>query len=335
VEWQCDDKSDRVATDIGAREAGKPSLGNFRDACEGLVEAIQRKIESEKPPDDSAALVAAGWINASPKPKTLRKDQPPRPLARLFLAFRKDQQPAQVLVSIGVSTADQTPDFPLVLVDTRTVDERNNMGRASTQSSALLGGAIPIFWEVGHWPAWFPFCQIARVMPGGHLAPDRLVWHVRFKIAFIVVDVVILCALVDRLDTAGCLDVIMSSVPEGEWADLEVPPETAQLRVRINSLRVSLYPTSDREGEIELQADINDAFGVDWVLKFFWQTCCTRVVPQIACMHARFQGSSLESHFNDTGAYSEEQRALFFGLHQRLQEHLQRRAGGREPFAAE
>jgi len=282
--------------------AAVTELTKVEHACSMTVDdyvmQVEKHLDMTRPPENSQELVAAGWRDAS------------RPSAKLFLRFLKN--PRKMHVVVKVCTQDQTKHFPLV---------------DAPVGGRFQGGAIPIFWALGQWPLWFPFCDSTELL--SQPAPDRAIWRVRFKIAMITVDAVLCCCLLDKLETTGCVEVVMWSPPNSkagqEWLGITVPKDTAQFRAEFCALRLSLRATGPAQGEVRLQCDMYDNIGLDWLSVLFWQTACTRVVPLIARMQAKFAGSAIDKFY--TGKDSDPNlRRLINDLGRRMHDRLSRAA---------
>jgi len=264
------------------------------DADQELAHLLQR-LDANLPPAKESQLKTEGWCDAS------------RPTARLFLKTMNEGQHVRSLVSLNVRTEHQEPDFPIIKYD----------------GSTFEGGAVPIFWSLGHWPTWFPFCHSAKLI--GKLGPDRMIWHVKQKIAFITADVVLYVAIIDRLDTDGTINIVMKSpesIYEGKpWlGGIVIPPQDAQFRVAFESLRLSLRPTSMKSGVVNFQCEQVDTMYIKWIHLLFWQTACTRIAPIIARMQQRYANSEIDRFYRNEGA---EQRDLFIGIFGKLKSCLE------------
>eukprot|EP00929_Paragymnodinium_shiwhaense_P066820 TRINITY_DN33572_c0_g1_i2.p1 TRINITY_DN33572_c0_g1~~TRINITY_DN33572_c0_g1_i2.p1 ORF type:complete len:380 (-),score=25.55 TRINITY_DN33572_c0_g1_i2:178-1260(-) len=231
--------SPAVATPGDKRASGSTWAESYRWVVQHLDET--------RPPTSASELKALGWKDAS------------RPSARLFLQFLKS--PAKCLASISVETQEQAPDIPLVDV----------------KAGSVCGGFVPIFWAIQYWPSWFPFCKSAERV--AYLSADRQVWHLRFQIAFISLDVVLCCNLVNNLETTGTIDFVMWSPPNSlagkPWIDgIVLPKNAATLRVEMVSLRLSLRPTGRLQASVCSQFEMFDTVGIEWIYTLFWQTAC-------------------------------------------------------------
>lgn len=299
----------------GWRSFSKASKANSRGAG-GFesVEEVQRHLDATRPPTDAWELQEEGWRDAS------------RPTAELFLKFVKGGGPRKMKVTIGVQTQDQVQNFPLL---------QASLGSSPGRSSEKVrGGAIPIFWAIGQWPLWFPFCESVELL--SRPAADQAIWLVRFKIVMITVDAVLCCCLQDNLDKNGCVEVVMWSPANSkagqDWLGITVPQNTAQFRAEFSAMRMSVQPTRPAQGQVRVQCELFDSIGLEWLSVLFWQTACTRVVPLIARMQAKFAGSAIDRFYNGAGA-SPDQRRLFQELGQRITDWREAEAEGARPPA--
>merc|ERR1712087_3446 len=106
---------------------------------------VQSRSASAKPPEDASSL---GWCDVS------------IPEANIWIHF--DATTSSVTTNIKIRTQDQQPNFPFFNI----------------AGEEICGGALPIFWAIGEWPIWFPFCESAT--PVAELTPDQAIWHLQF-----------------------------------------------------------------------------------------------------------------------------------------------------------
>eukprot|EP00927_Polykrikos_kofoidii_P080589 TRINITY_DN77498_c0_g1_i1.p1 TRINITY_DN77498_c0_g1~~TRINITY_DN77498_c0_g1_i1.p1 ORF type:complete len:396 (+),score=41.83 TRINITY_DN77498_c0_g1_i1:180-1367(+) len=257
---------------------------------------IQRRADDTLPPDGEGKLQLAGWRNASP------------PTAKVFLKFQK--RPPRVLVSLDLKSQDQVSSFPLLVVDGKRVK----------------GGAMPIFWCIGSWPSWFPFCVNARRI--AQPAPDRAFWVVKFKIGLMTTDLFVFTALMDRLDIAGCVDMVMMSPPTGsegkKWMGVTVPEHTAQYRVELVTYRISVFPSSMSSARVRVQSETGGALlsSIEWISLVFWRTVSSRVAPLIVKVQHNYDGSEIDHYLNGSQEGRQAERQMLFDLAGRLQASL-------------
>lgn len=286
---------DAAEPEVSQQGSSGEALAYASGSCaETLVRDTQRYLEANQPPSDTGSLRASGWRDVS------------KPTAKVFLLY----QPDRVVANIDVQTRQQLPSFPILEVN----------------GDEIKGGAIPIFWKIGQWPTWFPFCESATLLT--RLAADREVWHVKFRIAILTVDMVLFVALIDRLDTDGCVDIIMRSPPLGSegqsWLGVQVPEVSGKFRCCCNAYRISLWPTSKYEGRVRVHSEMDGGCpsSFEWIGTLFWQTVSTRVIAMIAKVQSRWSGSKLDVHFGSSDAKDE--RQVFLGINERLDEFLAR-----------
>lgn len=231
----------------------------------------------------------------------------PQPLARLAISCPKD--PARLLVDIRVQIQDQAPGLLLF----------------AESGGVLQGGLVPIFCAVSLWPSWLPFCESTKLL--ARIGPGQEIWMVRFKVAVITADCILYLGIVDRLQAAGCIDIIMGSPEEGmessAWLGIAVPQKSAQIRVPINAFRLSLRPTSMSDGIVHIQTDMVDTLKIEWIHVLFWRTLSTSVLPTIFRVHSKFDGSALDKHYNGCSRSSMEARSFFVNLGKQVQLFLE------------
>lgn len=301
---------------IGEAECGaSSSVEQFRDsACapvESLeelvetVEALRRSLDAlAEPTEDELAL---HWRDASTT------------TARLRMRFDEGGRSPKVHVNIKVQTRDQQPSFPLFV----------------EKEGRVLGGAVPIFWAHSQWPQWFPMCHSAQLLASW--GPNRKLWLLTYKIGIISVELVAFFCLLDRLDHEGSLDVLMRSPPpairadgrrappvekrgEGEmtWLGVHIPPCRGQFRIRYDMMRLALEPHGQDHGEARFQCSMTFVPGTHKFYVLFWKTVANWVLPLIAKMQTRFEGSPLDTLYNGSSPESIELRTLMAGLHAHL-----------------
>eukprot|EP00747_Dinoflagellata_sp_TGD_P170850 gnl/TRDRNA2_/TRDRNA2_203483_c0_seq1.p1 gnl/TRDRNA2_/TRDRNA2_203483_c0~~gnl/TRDRNA2_/TRDRNA2_203483_c0_seq1.p1 ORF type:complete len:412 (+),score=35.74 gnl/TRDRNA2_/TRDRNA2_203483_c0_seq1:91-1326(+) len=275
------------------------SSGSSTTEIDAFIVETTKKIDVVQPPAKSEELLAQGWKDWS------------LPTAKIF-AYCDDKR-SRLTAVLDMETIHQEPIFPLVEV--------------SADGQQVMGGAIPIFWWFGLWKQWFPFCTSAE--PLLRIGPDRMIWILRFQILFISIDVVLFSTIVNRLDSEGCLDVIIASPPlgtEGQpWLGTTVPGKTATFRTEIKSVRLSLYPVTANTARIKLVCDVIDSFKIEWIHCFFWQTAAAKILSLIARSQAEFVGSDLYKRYNDSGKAGVEFRQYFHTMAQEIREHLARK----------
>lgn len=244
---------------------------------ESFVKDLQDRLDTTGP---NSAQVA--WRDAS------------KPKLQLQMAFPK--KPSRLLVNLQIQISDQADDLPLV---------------AENGS-----GLIPIFCSLGQWPLWLPFCQSASMI--SQIGPGQEIWLVRFKIAFITADCVLYVGIHNRLHAGGQVDILMGSPRPGSegstWLGVQVPAQTAQLRVPINSFRLSLQPASMLDGSVNLQADMIDTLKIEWIHMLFWQTLGSQVIPIVRGMQFKFVGSALDDFYNGGSKAGTAARSFFADL---------------------
>eukprot|EP00928_Gymnodinium_smaydae_P090574 TRINITY_DN74361_c0_g1_i1.p1 TRINITY_DN74361_c0_g1~~TRINITY_DN74361_c0_g1_i1.p1 ORF type:complete len:393 (-),score=28.99 TRINITY_DN74361_c0_g1_i1:224-1402(-) len=240
------------------------------------IHRLRSDLDQSRPPESSSELRAQGWRDAS------------RPTFSIFLKCPK--HPPRLFVTMRGQLRDQAKGLPLVDV----------------KQDVVRGGLLPIFLAVGQWPSWVPFCIGARLI--ARIGPCKEMWLVRFRIALITADVVIHYAVIDRLKTAGCLDLVICSPDEGmegkSWLGITVPPKTAQLRVAIKSFRITLKPKSACDGLVEMQTEMVDVLQIEWIHTLFWGTLGSHCLSIIANMHKQFSGSAIDRYYNGTDEVS-------------------------------
>ncbi|CAK9036771.1 unnamed protein product, partial [Durusdinium trenchii] len=198
-------------------------------------------------------------------------------------------------ICINVNSNDQEKYFPWIMME----------------GDQLKGGAIPIFLALDHWPSWFPFCQ--RVEKLAQLGTNQAVHLVRFKIAFLTVDIVLMAALVDNLATSGKVELLFATPPAKAttWMGVTVPKRTAAFRMVLQGMRLSVRPRSPHCGQIVLQAETVDEVQFEWATMLFWRACASRIIGLIARMQDRYEGSILQAHYSVDSKEAVAQRLHF------------------------
>eukprot|EP00931_Biecheleriopsis_adriatica_P107767 TRINITY_DN82097_c0_g1_i1.p1 TRINITY_DN82097_c0_g1~~TRINITY_DN82097_c0_g1_i1.p1 ORF type:complete len:415 (-),score=90.15 TRINITY_DN82097_c0_g1_i1:60-1256(-) len=278
-------------------EVAQQDVGGV-DRVEGLASflaALEKQLDEKKPPTDSLELKAANWQDIS----TTK--------ALCFVKCVKTPV-MKTQVCMDIQTKDQAEYFPWVLL----------------KDGHLAGGTIPIFLALEHWPLWFPFCQ--KVQKVVNIDACSSVYYLRFKIAFITADMIMLASLVDKLDSTGSVELLFATPPansEGsQWMGAMVPQKLTGLssvRVTIPSMRLSMRPGSLASGQFIFQAETLDEIQVPWVTKLFWQACGNRLIGLIMSMQNKYSGSVLEAHFSKTGKEAEETRNFYQHLYSRIE----------------
>lgn len=270
------------------------------------LEALTRRLEAERPPEDREQLLAAGWCDCS------------RPTAKVYLKAQPQcagESYPRVSVSIQCETQDQVQSLPLIAAD----------------HDKICGGALAIYYSILHWPLWFPFCDSCQLLK--QITPLRSIWLQRFKIMGITAEQIVFIALEDRLDTVGCIEIVMRSPPLGmegrRWLGITVPEKTARFRVQMVSFRLAGYPTSGEHSRVEFQCELFDISrtGVTWVEVMFWQTISTRIAPLMAKVQSQFAGSELDEHYNSLACQGAEIRNALLGIHKHMRHVLGDQAG--------
>lgn len=259
------------------------------EPLEVFLETLARDLDERKPPLDPAALRAASWQDISTKG------------AEVFIKFVKEPK-MTTQVCLNIESHDQEPDFPWIVVE----------------NNKLAGGAVPIFLALELWPAWFPFCQ--KVEKLANLGTNQGMYLLRYKIAFLTVDIVLLAALVDNLSSNGRLELLFASPPRGakSWMGTVVPGRTASFRYVIPGMRLSIRPSTTRSGNIVLQAETLDEVQIQWAVKLFWQACASRIIGLLSRMQRRYEGSTLQAHYAVETKDVQDQRQHFFKLEERI-----------------
>jgi len=272
-----------------------PQIAADPSAVEDAIADLRQRLDDSKPPS-RAAMEAKGWRDVS------------TPVANIAIRFDKNPKPPaapSVLVDMRAFSRDQHPNFPLVQTD---------------KDGRILGGAMPIFWGLEQWPTWFPFCNSARLVT--RFSADRAIWLLRFRVAFVTIDCVVLCMLIDSLKEKGCVDVIMASPPDGSagrtWLGIQVPAHSAQFRIGYEQLRLSVKPRSSIESEVYFQCKMTCIPSLERLYTRFWQALACWVVPLIAGMLPKFSGSALDRFYNGSDNNSVEARQLFVGVSHHL-----------------
>lgn len=251
-------------------------------SLEEFLESLAQQLNERSPPTEIHSLKADGWKDISTRG------------AQIFMKMKK--VPRMVTqIYINVNSSDQEKYFPWVLMDGNTIK----------------GGAIPIFLALDHWPSWFPFCQ--KVEKLAQLGTNQAIFLVRFKIAFLTVDIVLMAALVDNLQRDGKVELLFTTPPPkcSSWMGITVPKRTASFRLVLRGMRLSVRPRSDHSGQIVLQAETIDEVQFEWATMLFWRACASRIIGLIARMQDRFEGSILQSHYSVDGQEADAQRAHF------------------------
>lgn len=261
--------------DAAELEAPESSLEEFLDS-------LAQQLNERSPPTEIHSLKADGWKDISTRG------------AQIFMKMLK--VPRMVTqIYINVNSSDQEKYFPWVLMDGNTIK----------------GGAIPIFLALDHWPSWFPFCQ--KVEKLAQLGTNQAIFLVRFKIAFLTVDIVLMAALVDNLQRDGKVELLFTTPPAkcSSWMGITVPKRSASFRLVLQGMRLSVRPRSDHSGQIVLQAETIDEVQFEWATMLFWRACASRIIGLIARMQDRFEGSILQSHYSVDGQEADAQRSHF------------------------
>lgn len=270
---------------------------------------LGQRLKAQKPPSSPEELLASGW-----------QEHPKRGL-RIFLAAqeraRREPYP-RVAVYIKSKSQDQVASFPLVRVESGY----------DSHPAQLRGGGLVIYFSMKYWPVWFPFSQKVTLLK--QISPFEQIWVHQLKVLWFTVDQVVLFALQDKLETEGCIEVLMRSPPEGmegkQWLGVTIPKSDARFRTQIASMRLAGYPTSADHSDFEFQCEIYDPFkaGINWIVVMFWQTLAPKILPLILKMQAKFEGSDMDKYYNSgddpNGKATQE---AFISLHSKIQKFLQ------------
>jgi len=211
-----------------------------------------------------------------------------------------------------VKTADQVAAFPLVAVE----------------GTALSGGAIPIFTSLCQWPFWVPFCTSSELLK--RFSATRAMWLLCFAIPNVLeFDTVVLVAVEDRLESAGCIDVVMRSPrcgrQGGSWLGVTVPQSAVDMRIPIVSLSLQFCPLEPEHGNCVFHCEVVDKLRMDWLTVLFWRTMSSRVLQSIMDMHQKWSGSELEAEFASQGdgcTHHISQTEFFLRLHTRIKQFV-------------
>eukprot|EP00434_Breviolum_minutum_P000168 symbB.v1.2.000143.t1/scaffold16.1/size461936/17 len=129
------------------------------ESLEEFLECLAQQLNERSPPTDVKTLKADGWKDISTRG------------AQIFMKMLKVPR-MLTQICINVNSSDQEKYFPWVMME----------------GNSIKGGAIPIFLALDHWPSWFPFCQKSEKL--AQLGTNQAIFLVRFKIAFLTVDIV-------------------------------------------------------------------------------------------------------------------------------------------------
>lgn len=264
-------------------------------SLEEFLDSLAQQLNERSPPTEIHSLKADGWKDISTRG------------AQIFMKMLK--VPKMVTqIYINVNSSDQEKYFPWVLMDGNTIK----------------GGAIPIFLALDHWPSWFPFCQ--KVEKLAQLGTNQAIFLVRFKIAFLTVDIVLMAALVDNLRD-GKVELLFATPPAkcSTWMGITVPKRSASFRLVLQGMRLSVRPRSDHSGQIVLQAETIDEVQFEWATMLFWRACASRIIGLIARMQDRFEGSILQSHYSGDGQEADAQRLHFKEVKANIETYCKRR----------
>ena len=252
------------------------------ESLEEFLECLAQQLNERSPPTDVKTLKADGWKDISTRG------------AQIFMKMLKVPR-MLTQICINVNSSDQEKYFPWVMME----------------GNSIKGGAIPIFLALDHWPSWFPFCQKSEKL--AQLGTNQAIFLVRFKIAFLTVDIVLLAALVDNLQRDGKVELLFATPPPkcSTWMGITVPKRSASFRLALQGMRLSVRPRTDHSGQIVLQAETLDEVQFEWATMLFWRACASRIIGLIARMQDRFEGSILESHYSVDGKEADAQRLHF------------------------
>lgn len=262
-----------------------------REAIDSAIVQVQSRSASAKPPEDAAS---SGWCDVS------------IPEAKIWIHF--DTTTSSVTTNINMRTEHQQPNFPFF----------NIVG------DEIRGGALPIFWAIGEWPIWFPFCESAT--PVAELTPDQAIWHLQFKFSFLTIDCVVLCCIIDSLDSDASVSLLMTSPPNnlaGEtWLGVAVPEKSARFRIGFDFFRATLKPDTMSKGQVSLWCKMAYIKGLSNFYKLFFKCVSWVVIPLVARMERQFSASPIDAFYNDTNSVCAQRRAFFLQLFRRFKSVL-------------
>ncbi|OLQ14898.1 hypothetical protein AK812_SmicGene938 [Symbiodinium microadriaticum] len=148
----------------------------------------------------------------------------------------------------------------------------------------VSGGAVPIFLALELWPAW-------KVEKLANLGTNQGMYLLRYKIAFLTVDIVMMGTVVPgRLKQEGTI-------------------------YRYGVQRLDHMWGEGGEGDDALGREGGQKLGSEWVqiqwaVKLFWQACASRIIGSLVDK----RGSTLQAHYAVETKDVQDQRQHFFKL---------------------
>lgn len=218
------------------------------------------------------------------------------------------------------------PPRIMLSVQTRTDRMVSCLPAVRAEGGLISGGLFPILCTVNSFPKWMPIVQSATLLK--QLSPLRRIWHCSVRVGFFSFDFIVFVAVVDRLATAGRIDIILKSPePDSEgqqWLGITVPPRECSIRMGLKAYGMSYTPISKEHGLVEAQMELSDKFPLKRLAVLLIKSANDKFLPQMEKVNSTFQGSGIDEILNAETKEAQQTRQALFRLSQSVDEYLAR-----------